>query len=526
MRLLDLYSCAGGAAMGYHRAGFDVVGVDIAPQPNYPFEFHQADALEYLSGHGREFDAIHASPPCFAAGTPVLTQQGSVSIEDVAVGDMVWTHRNRWRPVVGTMSRESDLVRVGPITATAEHRFYARIPTSSKSQHNHLGAPGWVEAKSTQGSFLSSPLNIQAEPREWAVDPWLAGRYVADGWTGRDGMMFAVGAAKRAEFESETRPRWKVSRSGPNCFRYTRPAHAEAAWLEANFGKGAAFKTIPVWVLATDLSERLRFLSGYLSGDGTVRPNGWTANTVSTHLACQLRLLALSLGFNASVREVGTAETTVIEGRTVSQRNYWSVNITTGRGRYTADSGGLHWFKQRKAVRPAGRGRVYDITVGEDHSFVAFGYLVHNCQAYTNAQRIRGNTHPDLVAPTRDALEATGLPWVIENVPGSPLKAPVVLCGDMFGLRTYRHRWFEANWPVVPPFESPHAAPLAKMGRAPEPGEFMHVVGNFSGVAQAREAMGIDWMTRDELRESIPPAYTEFIGLQLIDHLTTVEASA
>jgi DNA (cytosine-5)-methyltransferase 1 len=68
-RLLDLFCGAGGAAVGYHRAGFEVVGVDIKPQKHYPFEFHQADALEYLAEHGREFDAIHASPPCQAFTT-------------------------------------------------------------------------------------------------------------------------------------------------------------------------------------------------------------------------------------------------------------------------------------------------------------------------------------------------------------------------------------------------------------------------------------------------------------------------
>jgi DNA (cytosine-5)-methyltransferase 1 len=63
-RLLDLFCGAGGAATGYHRAGFDVVGVDIRPQPRYPFEVHQGDALEFLAEHGHEFDAIHASPTC------------------------------------------------------------------------------------------------------------------------------------------------------------------------------------------------------------------------------------------------------------------------------------------------------------------------------------------------------------------------------------------------------------------------------------------------------------------------------
>lgn len=64
MRLLDLYCCEGGGAMGYHRAGFDVVGVDLAPQRRYPFTFVQGDAIAYVKEHAHEFDVVHASPPC------------------------------------------------------------------------------------------------------------------------------------------------------------------------------------------------------------------------------------------------------------------------------------------------------------------------------------------------------------------------------------------------------------------------------------------------------------------------------
>lgn len=135
------------------------------------------------------------------------------------------------------------------------------------------------------------------------------------------------------------------------------------------------------------------------------------------------------------------------------------------------------------------------------------------CQAFSNAWKIRGNEHPDLIEATRNAMIATGLPYVIENVEGAPLIDPIMLCGAMFPeLRTYRHRLFEASFPIFVPAHPRHVAKLTKMGRPPKVGEFMHVVGNFSGVQQAREAMGIDWMTRDGLRESIPPAYTRFIA--------------
>lgn len=64
MKILDLFCCAGGASSGYFRAGFEVVGVDINPQPNYPYTFVQGDAIEFLIKYGKDFDAIHASPPC------------------------------------------------------------------------------------------------------------------------------------------------------------------------------------------------------------------------------------------------------------------------------------------------------------------------------------------------------------------------------------------------------------------------------------------------------------------------------
>lgn len=140
------------------------------------------------------------------------------------------------------------------------------------------------------------------------------------------------------------------------------------------------------------------------------------------------------------------------------------------------------------------------------------------CQRYTKAQIIQGNEHPDLIPPMRQMFIDAGVPYIIENVVGAPLIDPVELCGCMFpDLNVYRTRLFETSFPVRQPPHAEHLEKMTKMGRPPVEGERMHVVGNFSGVAEARKAMGIDWMVRGELREAIPPAYSYYLAEEFID---------
>jgi DNA (cytosine-5)-methyltransferase 1 len=147
------------------------------------------------------------------------------------------------------------------------------------------------------------------------------------------------------------------------------------------------------------------------------------------------------------------------------------------------------------------------------------------CQAYTVAQSIRGRTdHPTLIEPTRARLAAAGVPYVIENVKRAPLINPVELCGTAFGLgaegfELRRHRLFECTFAVM---VSPcwHQRPAAPVFGHNAGANFMRRYGRGYNAAARAAAMGIDWMTRDEVSEAIPPAFTEHIGGYLLAHLT------
>jgi DNA (cytosine-5)-methyltransferase 1 len=153
------------------------------------------------------------------------------------------------------------------------------------------------------------------------------------------------------------------------------------------------------------------------------------------------------------------------------------------------------------------------------------------CQKFSQLQYLGAarngsyKEHVDLVQPIRERLKRIGKPYVIENVVGAPLLNSVVLCGSMFGLKVYRHRCFETSMFLWAPEHVPHDDKTPSAGQGISPKGFISVcgTGGVRGFNKDRPvldywkmAMGIDWMDRAELAQAIPPAYTEWIGQQIL----------
>lgn len=154
------------------------------------------------------------------------------------------------------------------------------------------------------------------------------------------------------------------------------------------------------------------------------------------------------------------------------------------------------------------------------------------CQAYTRKaanwgrERKHFTEHPDLLGPTRDMLQAAGVPYVIENVMGAPMRCDVMLCGTMFGLRIIKHRQFECSFPVgglLPDCDHRDVYnPWAGKGRSAK---------------EHREAQGTPWIPQcggasrkagytGDLNNAIPPAFTEWLGRELLAHIEAERLAA
>lgn len=179
-------------------------------------------------------------------------------------------------------------------------------------------------------------------------------------------------------------------------------------------------------------------------------------------------------------------------------------------------------FIQADALRPPVRLKDFD-----------FIWASPPCQAHTALKKMwNAKQHPDLIPQTREMLAASGVPYAIENVPGSPLKSTIRLCGTMFDLRTpcgaelRRHRYFETSFMMLAPscnhgrkvigcyggHVRDRCRTITVTGNTPQQNVQRNRVRQTFSVEDAAAAMGIDWMTMAGLSQAIPPAYGEFIG--------------
>lgn len=393
-------------------------------------------------------DILVGGTPCFTAGHQVLTNKGYVDIGNIKPGDLVVTHKGVLKPVIRIGSKETTVGLIkgvgisGGIECTPDHPFlsvdFVNQSTRRKGVYTkveHCGEPKWTPAKDMTGKQWCSLTEINV-PHSKIPDEWMyiAGFYLGDGyvrgWGGKNkkAVVFGINDIKLEKFrENVTSEHFSVTneRTGP---RVTICNTLLAKWLMSEFKHYSHLKTIPPWVMSAD--NRGVLLRGYLDADGHINNNGWRSVTTSKSLANGLRDLANTLGFVSSISFRKTKDFTVIEGRTVNQRDYWEVNS------FNCDSSKKsrvrHGMILRKvqSFKLTGSSIVYNIEVAGDNSYILDGVIVHNCQAFSIAgkQLSMDDARGQLTLVYGDLLNAIdNYRWTIgkpptvsvwENVPG------------------------------------------------------------------------------------------------------------
>ena len=361
------------------------------------------------SNRGPQIDAwqrtfgFRAVPWCFAAGTLISTPDGLTPIESLSEGDTVHSATGAEREVLHCMSRDSDdcvrLVALGldGTLTTPEHPYMARRRLSRERlmvdgvRFVPYSEPEWVPAgELRRGDLVALPkLGGEGGDDVPSATAYITGRWLADGWVGtrpayrgrsprveygicdshdkRDELAAALDAAGLAYSEKRY----------PTSTQFMTQTAARVVFEDC--GKGAAGKRLPPGVMGWSRAARHELLRGYLDGDGcrTV-PGRVSASSVSRELLLGIAMVARSLGHQPTLRKVHRAGTHVIEGRTVNIRDLYVMDMRD-IGSHEVKEDKLYLWSPVRSVTPEEGCRVYNLTVADEHTFIADGVATHNC---------------------------------------------------------------------------------------------------------------------------------------------------
>jgi len=346
-------------------------------------------------------------PWCFTGDTLVDTPNGLIEIQDLKVGDLVLSRTNQPRKIEKVLVREKGTIRLKAYgldgtNTTKDHPYLAKRLLSSNKDGRILGEAEWIKAgELKKGDFIAFPIKDYGEVE---IDPALAyfiGRYVADGWKrlnkprkGRNTPRYGVSICSsypEADDLSDF-----IKDAGFNVCRANRRTNVQfevsnkALWERLNdYGYLAHGKRVSGEVFTWNREGREAFLRGYLDGDGhlSLERNRWQVGTVSRELAIGICQVARSLGYTPALNMYERkSDTCVIEGRTVKRRiKVWDISFQNeiGPNHQTIIENGYMWSPVR-SIEEGSVDFVYDLTVADEHSFIADGVAVHNCAMYVS----------------------------------------------------------------------------------------------------------------------------------------------
>jgi hypothetical protein len=442
---------------------------------------------------------IEQGSRCLSEGTQVLTSTGWKSIETVQLGDLVLTHKNRWRPVTEVFDNGiREVVEIkgqghpDSLKLTPDHELLARhARRASQPKDGHKGkkmsSPEWVASQdwiwndgsqimTTSSASPAAQFPSLGQEWRWVEQAYKSGRqnYIPDAlnddWLWLYGLFIAEGYSYVSDIDGKIKwclhkdeithvtgyldrlgLRYSVDNpkdNGRNIQVNSRPL---AKWLREHTGHYSWEKRIAPWVFALPENQRQLVFDGIVYGDGWTRASGRIEySTTSRRLVLDLRLLAQSLGYSFCV-SMTQAKEAVIEGRTISCRDSYSCGIELLEGRKQPNfifEDGIAW-SALKSVTEAGTAHTWDLEVKDDHSFVAEGFVVHNSSGKSLSVRFRALAFPfihagqEMVVTAPEGNHLDALTDNIENVFVNNRLASEMLVGGRNGIK---HRPFHCNF--------------------------------------------------------------------------------
>lgn len=325
---------------------------------------------------------------CLAKGSLVLTKRGYIPIEDVIVGDEALTHNARWRKVtaVAKTGDNKETVKVNAIgvpnlICTPNHKIYSRARQTYGRERLLNSAIEWNEAKDINGMYVDAVLPPIVESSISKQEWWIIGRWVADGHIDTRGHQYfvSIGTSKWEQFNEKASGFIGAISKKKNCYQVGLRGLSNAARdILSRCGKGAKNKVLPYEVISLNKELSEAFLAGYMSGDGYECRGKKMLSSASRSLLLSIAIVVRRVyGRVMSIYAGRSERDTHIEGRYVHCNQEWVGMVSPHYGFCKLQEDG-DW-KPVKSVIDGGIHDVYNITVEEDHSYMAEGCVVKNC---------------------------------------------------------------------------------------------------------------------------------------------------